>query len=455
MYIKNIKLQNFRNYQTLCDGKGLDLGRKATLLIGKNGAGKTNMISALKQTLSFIFSKNSKVSQKNFVANTIASIKSFDTTDAMRARNEDGTQMQEGTWPVKITTAIELDRPDANVAPLDLEVVFERESITTGIKEAYSESSVLFWKWYNDLQDLPVLAFYSDSFPHERATIGSKIQKLLNSEFGISQSAGYYNWDDPRDCSLVWLQYFAQQWKNYMFGHRSNHEESYLQAIRECLTKFSQPLENAVENPDFELQEITVVARGKNEVVVLRFKNGMVSDFDSLPAGYRRAFSMAFDLANRAFLLNKNCNPDGVAFIDEIDLHLHPSLAQEILERMQVTFPRMQFIVSTHSPLVLSNFKQSGEDNIVYCLSSTKGFSTKIQKIDYSYGIDYNSLLTDLMGTKVRNSVLRQKVNDYLYWVGLDEDELAEEALKGIICIVGPDSELVQKLQTRSHGIHR
>lgn len=403
MYIKNIKLQNFRNYQTLCDGKGLDLGRKATLLIGKNGAGKTNMISALKQTLSFIFSKNSKVSQKNFVANTIASIKSFETTDAMRARNEDGTQMQEGTWPVKITTAIELDRPNANVAPLDLEVVFERESITTGIKEAYSESSVLFWKWYDDLQDLPVLAFYSDSFPHERATIGSKIQKLLNSEFGISQSAGYYNWDDPRDCSLVWLQYFAQQWKNYMFGHRSNHEESYLQAIRECLTKFSQPLENAVENPDFELQEITVVARGKNEVVVLRFKNGMVSDFDSLPAGYRRAFSMAFDLANRAFLLNKNCNPDGVAFIDEIDLHLHPSLAQEILERMQVTFPRMQFIVSTHSPLVLSNFKQSGDDNIVYCLSSANGFSTKIQKVDYSYGIDYNSLLTDLMGTKVRN----------------------------------------------------
>lgn len=446
MYIKNIKLQNYRNYVTLCDGKGLDLGRKTTLLIGKNGAGKTNMISALKQTLSFIFSKNSKVSQKNFVANTIATIKSFDTTDAMRARNEDGTQMQEGTWPVKITTAIELNRSKSTNAPVNLDVIFERESITTGIKESYSEASVLFWNWYNDLQDLPVLAFYSDSFPHERATIGSKIQKLLNSEFGISQSAGYYNWDDPRDCSLVWLQYFTQQWKNYMFGHRNNNEESYLQAIRECLKKFSQPLDNAVDNPDFELQEITVVARGKNEVVVLRFKNGMESDFDTLPAGYRRAFSMAFDLANRAFLLNKNCNPDGVAFIDEIDLHLHPSLAQEILERMQVTFPRIQFIVSTHSPLVLSNFKQGGDDHIVYRLNRANDFSTEIQKIDYSYGIDYNSLLTDLMGTKVRNTVLRKLVESYFYWKEDEDEELMESTLQEIIDLVGKESKIVKEL---------
>lgn len=446
MYIKNIKLQNYRNYQTLCDGKGLDLGRKTTLLIGKNGAGKTNMISALKQTLSFIFSKSSKVSQKNFVANTIATIKSFETTDAMRARKDDGTQMQEGTWPVKITTAIELDSFKPTEATRNIDVVFERESITTGLKDLYSESSALFWDWYNDLQDLPVLAFYSDSFPHERTTIGNKIQKLLNSEFGISQSAGYYNWDDPRDCSLVWLQYFTQQWKNYMYGHRSNNEESYLQTMRECLGKFSQPLENADENIDFELQEITVVARGKNEVVVLRFKNGMESDFDSLPAGYRRAFSMAFDLANRAFLLNKNCNPDGVAFIDEIDLHLHPSLAQEILERMQVTFPRMQFIVSTHSPLVLSNFKQGGEDYIVYRLSRTENFSTNIQKIDYSYGIDYNSLLTDLMGTKVRNTVLRKLVESYLYWKEDEDEELMESTLQEIKDLVGEDSNIVKEL---------
>ena len=436
MYIKNIKLQNYRNYENL----DLNLGKKTTLLIGKNGAGKTNLITALKQSLSFIFSKNSKIRQKNFVANTIASIKSFDTTDAMRMKNEDGTQNMEGRWPVRINTLIDID----NNNPIN--VTFERESINTGMKESYSESSVLFWKRYGDLEDLPVLAFYSDSFPHERPTIGKKIQDLLNSEFGISQSAGYYNWDDPRDCSSVWLQYFTQQYKNFKFEHLYNNEEEYLKNIRRCMVEFSQSLKNADQNLDFELSDITVVARGKTEVVVLKFKNGMQSDFTTLPAGYRRAFSMAFDLANRSFLLNGNCNSEGIVFIDEIDLHLHPSLAQEILERMQNTFPRMQFIVSTHSPLVLSNFKQDGENHIVYNLKRDEDFATSIQKIDYSYGIDYNSLLVDLMGTKVRNSVLKKYIDDFLYWRDAEEFDLAETAKRQIIALVGPESELVKKL---------
>ena len=437
MYIKNIKLQNYRNYERL----ELKLGRKTTLLIGKNGAGKTNMISALRQSLSFIFSKNSKVPQKNFVANTIATIKSFETTDSMRRMSEDGTQMMEGTWPVKITTSVDIN------SQKPLEVIFERENITSGMKESYSDSSIKFWKKYNDLNNLPVLAFYSDSYPHERPTIGKKIQELLNSEFGISQSAGYYNWDDPRDCSSVWLQFYAQQWKNYMYGHRKNNEEEYLTSIRECMASFSKSLENADENPDFEVNDITVFARGKNEVVALKFKNGMTSDFESLPAGYRRVFSIAFDLANRAFLLNKNCNPEGIVFIDEIDLHLHPSLAQEILERMQNTFSKMQFIVSTHSPLVLSNFKQEGEDHVVYRLSRGVNFSTEIQKVDYSYGIDYNSLLVDLMGTKVRNTMLRQLIDSYLYWKEAEDNELMNSTLQEIMELVGKDHRLVRELQ--------
>lgn len=436
MYIKNIKLQNYRNYENL----ELILGKKTTLLIGKNGAGKTNLITALKQLLSFIFSKNSKIPQKNFVANTIASIKSFDTTDATRIKNEDGTQNMEGRWPIKTITQIDIDTEKP------INVIFEKESINTSMKESYSEASILFWKRYSNLKDLPVLAFYSDSFPHERPTIGKKIQDLLNSEFGISQSAGYYNWDDPRDCSSVWLQYFTQQYKNFKFEHIRNNEEKYLTEIRKCMVKFSQPLENADPNLDFELNDITVVARGKIEVVVLKFKNGMQSDFATLPAGYRRAFSMAFDLANRAFLLNGNCDPEGIAFVDEIDLHLHPSLAQEILERLQNTFPRMQFIVSTHSPLVLSNFKQDGENHIVYNLKRDEDFATSIQKIDYSYGIDYNSLLVDLMGTKVRNSVLKKYIDDFLYWRNAEEFELAEAAKSEIIALVGSESELVKKL---------
>lgn len=443
MYIQNIKLQNYRNFAQLNGEQGLRLGRKVTLLIGKNGAGKSNLISALKQSLSFIFSKNKNIVHRNFIADSIQSIRSFETTDATRQVDTDGRQMQTGQWPIRIEIQVDIDEE----TPLN--VVFERESLSSGIKESYSAAAVRFWNRYERLENLPVMAFYSDSFPHEKVTVGKKIQDLLNSEFGISKPAGYYNWDDPRDCSNVWQQFFAMQWKNFKFGHDQNHEAEYLRCVTDCMKRFSQPLENAADNLDFQLTDLTVVARGKSEVVVLRFANGMESDFYSLPAGYRRAFSMAFDMANRAFLLNANCNPEGIAFVDEVDLHLHPSLAQEILERLQLTFPRMQFVVSTHSPLVLSNFRPNGTDCIIYRLSRTSDFSTVIDRADYSYGIDYGSLLTDLMDTKVRNTVLRKLIDSYLYWKSADEEKLAEKELLNIVDLVGEHSPLVEKLRNR------
>ena len=253
MYIKNIRLQNYRNYEHL----NLDLGKRTTVLIGKNGMGKTNMITSLKQSLSFIFTKSSKVSQSNFIANTIQKVKSFETTDAIRKIKQDGTQASEGTFPVQIETTIEVGED----APLD--VVFRRESLSSGMKELFTPEAIRFWNHYNSLEDLPVLAFYSDSFPHEKATIGKKIQDLLNSEFGISQPVGYYNWDDPRDCGLVWQQYFAMQWKNDKFGHTSNHEaEDKLQAL-----ELSRPEKAELAEIKDDLKELNDKFATKEEVV--------------------------------------------------------------------------------------------------------------------------------------------------------------------------------------------
>lgn len=436
MYIKNIKLENYRNYDDL----DLDLGKKTTVLIGKNGMGKTNMITALKQSLSFIFTKSTRVCQSNFIANTIQKIKSFSTTDAIRKFSQKGTQSNEGTFPIKIETTIDIGEE----TPLD--VVFCRETLSSGMKELFTSEAIRFWNHYNTLEDLPVLAFYSDSFPHEKATIGKKIQDLLNSKFGISQSAGYYNWDDPRDCGLVWQQYFVMQWKNDKYGHTENNEAIYLCAINNCIKKFAAPLQDSVKNEDFELKEITVVSRGKEDIVVLKFMNGVESDFETLPAGYRRVFSVAFDIANRAFLLNGNCNPSGICFIDEIDLHLHPSLAQEVIDRLRQTFPRLQFIVSTHSPIVLSNFKQDDE-NIVYQLMRREDKTTVYNKLPNSYGIDYNSLLENQMESPVRNSMLGELIKAYRYWKEVGDIDRMHKLKDLIINKVGIDSELVKDIE--------
>ena len=436
MYVKSIKLHNYRNYEELC----LEFGKKATVLIGKNGMGKTNLINALKQSMSFIFTKSSQICQANFVANTMQKIWSFDTNDALRKFDPETGQRGKGVYPIEIEAKVDIEEPEP------LKVIFRREDLSSGMKELYSREAIRYWEKYNSLEDLPILAFYSDSFPHEKVKMGRKIQDLLNSKFGIGQSTGYYNWNAPRDCGLVWQQYFIMQFKNYKYGHRNNNEEEYLRSVRECMISFSKQLDNAAENPDFELDDVTITARGKKELVILQFKNKQKMDFESLPAGYRRAFSIAFDLANRAFLLNKNCNPNGVAFIDEVDLHLHPSLAQEIMERLQRTFPRIQFIVSTHSPLVLSNFKQD-KDNVVYQLSRNDDWTATCTRLLNSYGLDYNSLLTGDMETPVRNSLLQELREAYLYWQREDDKIRMEKVLRKIINRVGEDSAIVKKLR--------
>jgi len=434
MYIKNIKLTNYRNYENI----NLEFGKMTTILIGKNGMGKTNLITALKQSLSFIFTKSKRISQSNFIANTIqGGVQKFKTTDATRKFNEDGTQSKEGSFPIDIETTIVLDDKKT------LNVVFRKENMY-GMKELYAKEAICFWEHYDTLQNLPILAFYSDSFPHEKMSMGQKIQDLLKSEFGIAQSAGYYNWNDPRDCGLVWQWYFVMQWKNDKYGHSSNNEKAYLDAVEDCIKRFAMPLEEGVKNEDFEIKELSVVSRGNTDVVVFRFKNGVESDFESLPAGYRRVLSIAFDLANRSFLLNNNCNSNGVCFIDEIDLHLHPLLAQEMLDRLRYTFPNIQFIASTHSPVVLSNFKQD-ENNIVYQLGRENRL-TICKKMPNSYCLDYNSVLENIMELPVRNSLLSELVNAYNYWKGVGDVVRMDKVINLIINKVGEESELVKIL---------
>lgn len=82
---------------------------------------------------------------------------------------------------------------------------------------------------------------------------------------------------------------------------------------------------------------------------------------DQLSGGYRIMLALAADLARRMAQGNPHLpdplQSEAVVLIDEIELHLHPSWQQRILADLTRTFPNTQFIVSTHSPQVLTTVK--------------------------------------------------------------------------------------------------
>lgn len=88
--------------------------------------------------------------------------------------------------------------------------------------------------------------------------------------------------------------------------------------------------------------------------------------FQNLSSGYQAIFDIYADLLMRTELFD--ITPDeltGVVLIDEIDAHLHISLQKIILPFFINSFPKVQFIVSTHSPFVIS----SSSDTVIYDLT--------------------------------------------------------------------------------------
>lgn len=104
------------------------------------------------------------------------------------------------------------------------------------------------------------------------------------------------------------------------------------------------------------------VDRGALRMVV--DKEGNPFFLDQLSDGERNLIALAADVARRLAIANPG-RPDPlraevVVLIDEIELRLHPGLQRQVMPRLRSAFPNAQFVVSTHSPQVLSSV--SGSD---------------------------------------------------------------------------------------------
>jgi predicted ATP-binding protein involved in virulence len=180
--------------------------------------------------------------------------------------------------------------------------------------------------------------------------------------------------------------------------------------------------------------------------IVFYFKNKVIIPFDELPMGYKRLFSMVFDIAYRSYILNKDIEPRGIVIIDEIELHLHPTLQQELLARFRKTFPLIQFIVSTHSPLVISNLKEkeeNGNNKIIKMTKNDELFENEV--IENIYGIDYNTSLAEIMDANFRASDIESLIDSYVMMKSRNKDVIAENIKKELFDIVGENNEIIQK----------
>ncbi len=124
--------------------------------------------------------------------------------------------------------------------------------------------------------------------------------------------------------------------------------------------------------------------------------------FQDLSSGFSSILSIYTELLTKIQLSSVSADEVfGFVFIDEIDAHLHVSLQRKILAFLTRSFPGIQFIVSTHSPFVVS----SVSDAVIYDLSS-------MEQVDDLSLYSYESIVAGLFNTLPVSDVLRNKINE-------------------------------------------
>lgn len=456
MKLKKITIQNFRCFQNL----ELSLADDMTVLIGKNGTGKSTFIHAVRNALSFIFANNPKWGVEPLTRGIPdLKIANIGTMEIWRDKANGNKFADE----VKIT-----GEGIYKAIPLNWNLN-KTSTVGSALKpNGYKQAYIDFLQEANQTKSYPVLAYYSDCYPHINTRVGTVAKEALETFDHFPFNWGYYQWDEESSCTYIWEQRFINSLsKIYTFektveqlkARQEKEKGNTLQAsielisdelityksevsfIENCVRKFTDNVDLSPDDLSFKVLTMNMEIVNRHSYIKFLFADNSSCFFQELPAGYKRLLSIVFDIAYRAYLLNGDKEPFGVVIIDELDLHLHPTLEQDVLQRLKNTFPEIQFIVSTHSPLVITNLKKDGGSKVVKLISDTEGYG--YQELPNLYGVDYSAGVRDVMDVNSTPAEIETLKDQYFILLDKEEDEKAEQVFNDIATLTGGTQSMV------------
>lgn len=476
---------SMKNYRCYDDKEHyLNLGRKVTVFIGENGCGKTAVLTAIKKGISFILSRDRR-SKVNFLG--------------------DGKDIKDSSFKVKDSRyKFDIMSNEDYHYPVEVKckgLIYGQEQRWTYIKpdkrtpvdkKAFRDSLDYFLSKYNEnigeqINELPLLCYFSDSYPHDRTAMTKYEKDIIGNKQGfIERRAGYYHWDSPTTDFYFWKDLivgaikrlddssrgFSQTVKAIQNSKQDTKDGNLLTKrmanllldkeavdfVKNSLRKFTKHFPT-MDNMGFEISDFTQHTYMNDssklqDTLELIFSDGSTCLFEMLPEGYKRLMAIALEIACRYVVLNraksflyKTASPRGIVIIDELELHLHPTLAQEALIRLTRTFPDVQFIISTHSPAIVSNIYNDGAENVVYKLTSDHNF----KRARNSFGETYDDTLVNTMGSFGRLHLLELYRQLYLNY-RQDNDERGINRVKDKLkefYVNAPDAEELVKSLTK------
>ena len=253
--------------------------------------------------------------------------------------------------------------------------------------------------------DLPIVAFYDT----DRAVFDAPLRRRgFKTEF--PRYAALEGALAPRTNFREFFKWFYAMENEELREKNECRDWDYqlteLNAVRKAITG----MVDGISSPRTKLRPLRFVVSMESEA-----GNQKELELDQLSGGYRMVLALAADLARRMAQGNPHLDDplesEAVVLIDEVDLHLHPKWQQRILVDLRRTFPNTQFIVSTHSPQVLTTVHPK---HVIH-LHRKNARIVAGQSSAPIYGAEAGSVLEAVMGVRERPAAEHNKFVKKLY----------------------------------------
>ena len=352
-HVKSLKIENFKGIAKL----DLPLDNSLTLLAGVNGVGKTSAIEAL-----------------------------------LGAVTRAWSWLAAGGKEALYDPSGDLVRYGASEGQIALGLIFEHDVRTT-VTIPFGPKKLGDVKYF---KDEPVRHLYKKLSP-----IPIVLNYDQNRIGGLAPDSPWQPFETNRDAALNTTPRALSDFKRWFFEKESDEAR---EAVERSDLEYTDPEVGAVQEVIRSVAGDSTVLRSRkpdgsmNRTLFLRKEGGTDIPFEALSGGEQAYFLIAVDLARRLLLEfpgSTLAEAPGFVCIDEIELHLHPAWQRKILTSFMHLFPRCQFVVTTHSPQVISSVAARH----VRLLSSDGNGDIDVAEPIASKGRDTNYVLEGIMDT--------------------------------------------------------
>lgn len=396
-FIKKLVIKNVRNIIDLEIPLSED-DRKHLIITGKNGSGKTSTLQAINSLLNKLLAnqfaqiesmKKYILQFKEYIKRSHKNIETY--SSQLKQLERDKKQLIENN-----ATPQQIQQLEHNIRSYNSNILNENNNIqnyTNNIKQnekqikEFSNIELYFSNEnsiYGNIIDGNFLLAY---FEAKRQTKASIPQTVTKQNFQIK-------YPTTPSLSQTFIQYMVNIKTEKMFAQ----DEGDMDAVKKIDIWFTN-FENALKEL-FGEDDLKLVFYRKEFNFKIEYDNKSFG-LNELSDGYSSILSILTELILRMEAKNIAAyDMQGIVLIDEIETHLHVDLQKKILPFLVKFFPKIQFIVTTHSPFVLSSLS-----NTVIC-----DLEKKVVTEDLS-GYSYDALIESYFDSDKYSKIVKNKIN--------------------------------------------